>query len=296
MSRAPTASRPDADFLENQGGIRENEQAALTASKRIGFEMMPNLRNPTVGIALGAGLLLSATSFAAADSGGASPGFSWKPKPKPPHAASAPAPAPIAIPMPMSAPTQPHKEPPPTAAPTPSAAPPAAAPPAQAPGPTAGEAPPAIQPPEPPPAPNGGAPLSTDQLTKLYQGLSSTARDTLENMIKTKGIDGLSKMNESDARSSFGGMPPNVREEIQAKWDGLSDEQRTALKKLKPDDLKQMAATQAKQMVQASVAPLMKPVTTVVDKTKETLRKSRGYVQSLIAKFSGGGNPDQSGE
>jgi hypothetical protein len=177
---------------------------------------------------------------------------------------------------------------------------PAAAPPAPVPGPTASEAPPAIQPPlppeTPPPAPNAGAPLSTDQLTKLYQGLSSTARSSLENMIKTRGIDGLSKMNESDARSSFGGMPPNVRDEIQAKWDGLSDEQRTALKRLKPDDLKQMAAAQAKQMVQASVAPIMKPVETVVDKTKEVLQKSRSYVQRLIAKFGGGGNPDQAGQ
>jgi hypothetical protein len=97
-----------------------------------------------------------------------------------------------------------------------------------------------------------------------------------------------------DRRS--GGMPPNVRDEIQAKWDGLSDEQRTALKRLKPDDLKQMAAAQAKQMVQASVAPIMKPVETVVDKTKEVLQKSRSYVQRLIAKFGGGGNPDQAGQ
>jgi hypothetical protein len=181
----------------------------------------------------------------------------------------------------------------------PPASTPAAAPPAQAPGPTASETPPAVQvppPPEAPPAPNGGAPLSTDQLTKLYQGLSSTARDALENMIKTRGIDGLSKMNESDARSSFGGMPPNVKDEIQAKWDGLSDEQRTALKKLKPEDLKQMAAAQAKQMVQASVAPIMKPVATMVEKTRETLQNSRNYVQRLIAKFSGGGNPDPAGE
>jgi hypothetical protein len=48
--------------------------------------------------------------------------------------------------------------------------------------------------------------------------------------------------------------------------------------------------------VQASVAPIMKPVATMVEKTRETLQNSRNYVQRLIAKFSGGGNPDPAGE
>lgn len=179
------------------------------------------------------------------------------------------------------------------------------APPAPVAEPTASDAPPSNPAPEaePPPPPNGGAPLSSDQLTKLYQGLSSTAREALEGMIKTKGIAGLSKMSEQDARSTFGGMPSNIRDEIQAKWDGLSDEQRTALKKLKPDDIKQMAAAQAKEIVQASVAPIMKPVETVVktteavvDKTKDMLKKGREYVQKLIAHFSGAEEPRQATE
>ncbi|MDB5394432.1 MAG: hypothetical protein JWM91_1938 [Rhodospirillales bacterium] len=152
--------------------------------------------------------------------------------------------------------------------------------------------------PPPPPVPNGGAPLSTDQLAKLYQGLSSTARGALEGIIKTKGIDGLSKMSETDARSSFSGMPTTVRDEIQAKWDGLSDEQRVALKKLKPDDIKQMATTQAKEIAQASVAPMMKVVERVVrtteamvDKIKDALKNSRDYVQKLIARFRGAEEP-----
>jgi hypothetical protein len=228
------------------------------------------------------GLALGLYGHSLADSGGASPGFSWKPEAKP-RPVVRPA---VAMPAPEAPMPPPHVERPPD--------PPLA--------PVASDAP--IQPPEvPPDAPQaanpGAAPLSAAQLAELYKGMSSTAREALEQILKTKGVEALSKMSESDARQTFGGMPTNVRDEIQAKWDGLSDEQRTALKKLKPDDIKDMAASQAKEIVQASVAPLMKPVESVVTSTKEAvskttsvLKRSRAYVQKLLAKLTGSNPPD----
>ncbi len=146
----------------------------------------------------------------------------------------------------------------------------------------------------PAPDPKAAAPISAAQVAELYKGMSSAAREALEQLLKTKGVDGLSKMSESDARKTFGAMAPNVRDEIQAKWDGLTDEQRDALKKLKPDDIRDMAASQAKEIVQASVAPIMKPVEAALEDTKKVasktasiLKRGRDYVQRLIARLTG---------
>jgi hypothetical protein len=137
----------------------------------------------------------------------------------------------------------------------------------------------------------GGSPQSAAPLAELYKGMSTSARDALERILKTRGIDALSKISESGPRQTFGGMAPSVRDEIQAKWDSLTDEQRAVLKKLKPDDIKDMAAAQAKEIVQASVAPIVKPV---MDSTKEVasetasvMKKSRDYVRRLIAELTG---------
>lgn len=251
--------------------------------------MTPNLRIIAFGTALGAGLVISAQGFATTASD-PSPGFSWKtPAPTQPVAT-------LRAPTPRAAtPT----------APTPRATPPATTSTGSSPasGKTAsGTTGDQTAPTEPPP-PYDGAPLSTDQLGQEYQNLSPEVHAALQNLVKTKGIDGLSSMSESDARSAFNSLPANVKQQVQAKWDSLSDEQRIAMKKLGPDAIKQMFASQMKQMMQASVAPVMKPVeqvvqttAAVIDKTKSVLKRSREYVQSLIAKLRGSQSPSQADE
>ena len=113
--------------------------------------------------------------------------------------------------------------------------------------------------------------------------------------LQTKGVDGLSNMSESDARTTFNNLPDNVKQQIQDKWDGLSDEQRIALKKMGPDAVKQMFASQMKQAMQQSiVAPVLKPVQTVVastqaavQKTQTVLQQARASVQNWLAKVRG---------
>jgi len=145
--------------------------------------------------------------------------------------------------------------------------------------------------------PYGGVPLTSDQLNKEYQNLSPQTRAALANQLKSKGMD-LGKMNESDARTAFASLPPDVKAQIQAKWDALSDEQRIALKKMGPDAVKELVASQMKEVMKQSMAPVVKPVEQVVEKAqsaaqkaKTIMQKGRDYVQGLIAKLKGQSNP-----
>jgi hypothetical protein len=166
--------------------------------------------------------------------------------------------------------------------------------------PSTNQPPPDRPPPAEQPPPNEGAPLSNDALSKEYQKLSPETRDALMKTLKDKGVDGLSSMSESDARTTFSNLPDNVKQQIQAKWDALSDEQRIALKKMGSDGIKQMFASQMKQMMKQTVMdPVTKPVETVVastqavvQKTESALQKSRDYVQKWLAKMRG----DQTGQ
>jgi len=101
-------------------------------------------------------------------------------------------------------------------------------------------------------------------------------------------------MSESDARTAFAELPPDVKAQIQAKWDALSDEQRIALKKMGPAAMKELVASQMKDIMKQSVSPVVKPVQQVVEKAqsvaqsaKTMMEKGRDYVQGLIAKFKG---------
>jgi hypothetical protein len=121
---------------------------------------------------------------------------------------------------------------------------------------------------------------SSDQLNKEYQNLSPATRAALAEQLKSKGIDGLSNMSESDAKTAFAGLSPEVKAQIQAKWAALSDEQRTALKKMGPAALKELVASQVKEVMTQSVA----------QSAKTMMQKGREYVQGLIAKLKGHAN------
>ncbi|HEX4504384.1 MAG TPA: hypothetical protein VH722_01535 [Alphaproteobacteria bacterium] len=148
------------------------------------------------------------------------------------------------------------------------------------------------------PAPYGGNPLTSDQLNKEYQNLSPATRAALANQLKSKGLDGLTKMNEGDARTAFASLPPEVKSQIQAKWDAMSDEQRIALKKMGPAAVKEIVASQMREVMKQSVSPVTKPVAQVVEKVssaaekaKSIMQKGRDYVQGLIAKLKGQSSP-----
>jgi hypothetical protein len=150
--------------------------------------------------------------------------------------------------------------------------------------------------------PYGGDPLTSDQLNKEYQNLSPQARAALANQLKSKGIDGLTKMSEGDARTSFSSLPPEVKAQIQAKWDAMSDEQRIALKKMGPGAVKEIVAAQMKEMMRQSVSPMVRPVQQVAEKARSAaekakwiMQKGRDYVQGLIARMKGGSNPPEGG-
>jgi TRAP-type C4-dicarboxylate transport system substrate-binding protein len=105
-------------------------------------------------------------------------------------------------------------------------------------------------------------------------------------------------MNEADARTTFASLPPEMKAQIQAKWDSLSDEQRIALKKMGPDAVKQLVASQMKEVMKQSMDPVVKPVQQVVEKAqsvaqkaKTIMQKGRDYVQGLIAKLKGQSSP-----
>jgi hypothetical protein len=135
--------------------------------------------------------------------------------------------------------------------------------------------------------PYNGTPLSSDQLIREYQNLPPATRAALANQLKSKGLDGLSSMSESDARTAFAGLPPDMRAQIQAKWDALSDEQRIALKKMGPAAVKELVASQMKDVMKQSMAPAVKPVQQIVEKARSAMEKGRDYVQGLIAKLKG---------
>ena len=144
--------------------------------------------------------------------------------------------------------------------------------------------------------PYNGNPLSGDQLSHEYQNLSPATRAALANQLKSKGVDGLTNMSEGDARTAFAGLPPDVKAQIQAKWDALSDEQRIALKKMGPAAVKELVASQMKEVMKQSMSPVVKPVQQVVEKAqsvgqsaKTMMQRGRDYIQGLIAKFKGQG-------
>jgi hypothetical protein len=151
------------------------------------------------------------------------------------------------------------------------------------------------------PAENAPPPITTNDLAKEYGQLPPETRDALMKTIQSKGIDGISNMTEAQARETFSSLPDNVREQLQSKWDNLSDEQRVQLKKMGPQAIKDMFASQMKQVVKQSMDPVVKPVEAAVASTQAavtkattTLQKARDYVQGLLAKFrTGSGSSDQ---
>jgi hypothetical protein len=136
-----------------------------------------------------------------------------------------------------------------------------------------------------PPADGEGAPLTPAQMGQAYQKLSPEARTALQDLLKNKGVDGLTSMSESDARSTFNGLPANVKEQIQAKWDAMSDEQRIALKKMSPDSIKQMIMSQMSGKMAETTAKVAETTAEVAEKTKDVMKKSRALVQRWLAAF-----------
>lgn len=125
----------------------------------------------------------------------------------------------------------------------------------------------------------GSSGVSIDELNKEFKSLSPEARSALMRQLEQRGIDGLSHMNEQDARTAFAGLPPGVRTELQAKWDSMSDEQHEALKKLSPDTVKQMVADKIKQS--------FLPSTETMEKAKATTDKMKEYLKQWWTKISG---------
>jgi hypothetical protein len=153
------------------------------------------------------------------------------------------------------------------------------------------------QPPGDQSTPDGGNPIPSDQLSKESQNLSPAARAALANQLKSKGLDELSSMSEGDAKTAFAGLSPDVKAQIQAKWDALSDEQRIAFKKMGSSAIKELVASQVKDIMKQSMSPVLKPVQQIVEKVqsmgrsaKALMQRGRDYVQGLIAKYSGQAN------
>ena len=124
--------------------------------------------------------------------------------------------------------------------------------------------------------------ISIDKLNKEFQDLSPAARDALMRQLEQRGVDGLSHMSESDARTAFAGLPPDVRTELQAKWDQMSDEDHEALKKLNPDTIKQMVEDKLKDSFKPS-----QNVMAAMEKAKATTDKMRDTLKAYWAKLTG---------
>lgn len=124
--------------------------------------------------------------------------------------------------------------------------------------------------------------VSIDKLNKEFQSLSPEARDALMRQLEQRGVDGLSHMNEKDARTAFAGLPDSVRTELQAKWDQMSDEDHDALKKLSPDTVKQMVEDKIKDSFKPS-----QNVMAVMEKAKATTDKMRDTLKAYWAKLTG---------
>jgi hypothetical protein len=124
--------------------------------------------------------------------------------------------------------------------------------------------------------------VSIEKLNKEFQSLSPEARDALMHQLEQRGVDGLSHMNEKDARTAFAGLPDSVRTELQAKWDQMSDEDHDALKKLNPDTVKQMVEDKIKDSFKPS-----EKVMAVMEKAKATTDKMRDTLKAFWAKLTG---------
>jgi hypothetical protein len=130
--------------------------------------------------------------------------------------------------------------------------------------------------------------ITIDELNKEFKSLSPEARNALMHELETRGVAGISGMNQDQARQAFGGLSPNVRTELQAKWDSLSDEQRDAIKQLGPDAVKKMFADRIKEAI--------KPPQAVVDAGQAVVEKSKAFVdkvKAFWAKLTGGADAEQ---
>jgi hypothetical protein len=128
--------------------------------------------------------------------------------------------------------------------------------------------------------------LSIEKLNKEFQDLSPAARDALMRLLKQRGIGGLSHMSENDARTAFAGLPPDVRTELQAKWDQMSDEDHEALKKLNPDTVEQMVEDRLKDSFKPS-----RTIMEMMEKAKAATEKIRDTLKAYWAKLTGKTNP-----
>ena len=131
--------------------------------------------------------------------------------------------------------------------------------------------------------------ISIDRLNKEFQDLSPAARDALMRQLQQRGVDGLSHMNEQDARTAFAGLPPDVRTELQAKWDQMSDEDHEALKKLNPDTVKEMVENKLKDSFKPS-----QNVMAAMEKAKVTTDKMKDTLKAYWAKLTGKASADSS--
>ncbi len=132
--------------------------------------------------------------------------------------------------------------------------------------------------------------VSIDELNKEFQSLSPEARDALMRQLEQRGVDSLSHMSESDARSSFATLPPAVRTELQAKWDAMSDEQHEALKQLSPDKVKQLVEDKVKASIKEAIKPppaVMAAGTAIAVKSKAFVQKTQDLMHQIWAKVTG---------
>jgi hypothetical protein len=128
--------------------------------------------------------------------------------------------------------------------------------------------------------------ITIDALSKAFQSLSPEARATLVHELETRGVAGISGMNPNQARQAFADLPANVRTELQARWDSLSDEQREEIKQLGPDAVKKMLADKLKEAI--------KPPQELVDAGAAVVEKSNAFTDTVRAFWAklGGGAPE----
>ncbi len=109
----------------------------------------------------------------------------------------------------------------------------------------------------------GGA-ASADLPPLDLSQLSPEARAALLKQVQSANPN----MTPEQAETSFNSLPPDVQAQLRAKWDSLTDDQKAALKKLRPEAVKEMVIHQLKQMmapIQGAVAKVKAFVHKMID-------------------------------
>ena len=133
--------------------------------------------------------------------------------------------------------------------------------------------------------PNVGNPLTPTQIAGEFLHLPLVTQKMLIRILMSQSSEQEKQDTTEQLDGIFATLPPEVQTSLYAKWNGLTDEQRIALKQIDPTTMKALLDSAFKSEL-AQLVPDAAPIKKAIEQGRTFAEESRAYVQKLIYRRS----------